>query len=84
MSAYFLFMARETGPIDMTSCIPEVVDVRSNVLIDFLVVLARVVDVVSPSSPLEGLSIMKMLFGETAFAQAVIGSWHSRSAIQAC
>ena len=27
---------------------------------------------------------MKMLFGETAFAQAVIGSWHGGSAIRAC
>ena len=49
--AYFLLMPREMAPIDMTSCIPEVVDVCSDVLIDFLVVLARVVDVVPPSSP---------------------------------
>jgi len=49
--AYFLFMPRETAPVDMTSCIPEVVDVCSDVLIDFLVVLARVVDAVPPSSP---------------------------------
>ena len=33
-------------PIDVTPCIPEIVDVRSNILVDFLVVLARVVDVV--------------------------------------
>ena len=49
--AYFLFMPRETAPIDMTSCISEVVDVCSDILIDFLVVLARVVDMVPPSSP---------------------------------
>ena len=44
--AYFLFMLRETVPIDMTSCVPEVVDVCSDILINFLVVLARVVDMV--------------------------------------
>ena len=51
MSAYFLFMARETVPIDMTSCIPEVVDVCSDILLNFLVMLVRVVDMVPPSSP---------------------------------
>ena len=49
--AYFLFMVRETMPVDMTSRIPEVVDECSDILIDFLVVLAKVVDVVPPSSP---------------------------------
>ena len=39
--AYFLFMARETAPVDMTSCIPKIVDVRSDILVDFLVMLAR-------------------------------------------
>ena len=49
--ANFLFMPRETAPIDVTSCIPEVVDVFFDILIDFLVVLVRVVDMVPPSSP---------------------------------
>ena len=49
--AYFLLIPRETAPIDMTSFIPEVVDVCSDILIDFLVVLVRVVDMVPPSSP---------------------------------
>ena len=49
--AYFLFMVRETTPVDMASRIPENVDVRSDILIDFLVMLVRVVDMVSPSSP---------------------------------
>ena len=75
MLAYFLFMPRETTPIDVTSCIPEVVDVFSDILIDFLVVLVRVVDMVPPSSPLEGLSIITMLVGEKASARAAIGSW---------
>ena len=63
--AYF-FMVRETVPVDMTSCVSEIVDVSSNVFVDFLIVLARVVDAVPPSSPLEGLSIVTMLIGETA------------------
>ena len=44
-------MARETAPVDMTTRVSEIVDVRSDVLVDFLVVLARVVNVVAPSSP---------------------------------
>ena len=50
MAAYFFSMARETVPIDMTSRILEIVDVCSDVLVDFLVMLARVVDVAAPSS----------------------------------
>ena len=84
MPAYFLLMPRETVPIDMTSCILEVVDVSSDILIYFLVELARVVDMVPPSSPLEGLSIITMLVGETASAGAAIRSWCGGSANQAC
>ena len=54
---------------------------HSDVLVDFLVVLARIVNAVPPSSPLEGLSIITMLVSETASAGAAIGSWHGRSAI---
>ena len=84
MPAYFLFMARETTPVDVASCIPEVVDVCSDILVDFLVVLARVVDAVPPSSPLEGLSIVTLLIGKTASVGAAIGSWHGGSANRAC
>ena len=73
--AYF-FMARETAPVDMTSRISEIVFVRTDILVDFLVVLARVVDVVLPSTPLEGLSIIVVLVGETTSARAAIGSCH--------
>ena len=72
-------MAREIAPIDMTSCIPKIVDVFSDILIDFLVELARVVVTVPP-----GLSIITMLVGETASAGAAIGYWHGKSAIRAC
>ena len=49
--AHFLFMSRETALVDMTSHIPKIVDVRSDILVDFLVMLVRVVDMVPPSSP---------------------------------
>ena len=50
-SAYFLHMPRETTPIDMTSRIPEIVDVRSDILVDLLVELVRVVDTVPLAPP---------------------------------
>ena len=52
--AYVLLMPRETAPIDMTSCIPKVVDVCLDILIDFLVVLATVVDMVPLAPPRRG------------------------------
>ena len=51
MLAYFLFMVREMAPVDLTSLVPEVVEVCSDVLVDFLVVLVRVVNAVPPSTP---------------------------------
>ena len=51
LTATYFFMARETALVDMLSRVSEIVDVRSDVLVDFLVVLARVVDSVAPSSP---------------------------------
>ena len=72
--AYFLFMARETTLVDMTLRVLEIVDVRSDILVNFLVVLARVVDAIAPRPPLERLSIITMLFGEMAFAGAAIRS----------
>ena len=59
----------------MTSCGLEIVDVRSDILVDFLVMLARVVDAVPPSSPLEGLSIITIMVGETTSVGAAIRSW---------
>ena len=51
MPAHFFFMARETAPVDMTSSVSEIVEVDSDVLVDLLVMLARVFDAVAPSSP---------------------------------
>ena len=50
-AVYFFFMVIEAAFVDTSSCISEIVDVRSEILVDFLVVLARVVDAVAPSSP---------------------------------
>ena len=72
-------MARETTPINIASCVPEIVDVCSDILVDFLVVLARVVDAVPPSSPLEGLSAITVLVGKMAYAGAAIRSWRGGS-----
>ena len=51
--AYLFFMAREIAPFDMTLCISEIVEVCSDVLVDFLVMLVKVVDTVAPGSPRE-------------------------------
>ena len=50
MVAYF-FMVRKMMLVDMSLCSSEIVKVCSDVLFDFLVVLARVVDAVAHSSP---------------------------------
>ena len=47
-------MARETTPVDMTSRVSEIVDVRSDILLDLLIVLMRVADVV-PLAPPRGV-----------------------------
>jgi len=83
LTAAYFFMARETTLVDMTSCISKIVDVRLDVLVDFPVVLARVIDVVAPSSPMERLSIIAVLVGEMTSAGAAIRSWHGRSANRA-
>ena len=72
--AYFI-MARETALVDMSLRISEIVEVRSDVLVDLLVVLAVMFDAVAPSSPLERLSIITVLVGETTLAGAAIRSW---------
>ena len=76
---YFFFMVRETTPVDMRLRVPEIVDVRSDILFDLLVMLARVVDAVPPSSPLEGLSAITVLVGKMAYAGAAIRSWRGGS-----
>ena len=73
-------MVREMVFVDMSSRVLEIVDVRS----DILVVLARVVDVVAPSSHLERLSIVVVLVGKMTSAGAAIRSWRGGSMNRAC
>ena len=61
-------MATEAALIDMSSCVLEIIEVHSDVLVDLLVMLAKVFNAVAPSSPLEGLSVVAMLVGETTWA----------------
>ena len=79
MAAYFFFMVRKTALVDPSSRTSEIVEVCSDVLIDFLVVLARVVNMVAPGSPLERLSIIAVLVGEMTLARAAIRSWRGGS-----
>ena len=63
-------MATEATLLDTLSCIPEVAEVHSSVLLDLLVVLAMMFGVVAPVSPLE----RKRLVGEMTLTGTVIGS----------
>ena len=74
---YFFFMMRKMTLVDTSSHISEIVKVCLDVLVDFLVVLARVVDAVAPGSPLERLSIIAVLVDKTTLAGAAIRSWRS-------
>ena len=65
--------------VDMMSTVSEIVVVRSDILVDLLVMLARVVDAVAPSSPLKRLSIVTLLVSETTSAGAAIRSQHGGS-----
>ena len=70
--AYFIFMATEAVFVDTSSCISEIIEVHSDVLVDLLVMLAVMFDVVAPSSTLEGLPVVVVLVGEATLA--AIGS----------
>ena len=72
-AAYFFFMATKTALVDASSRVSEIVEVRSDVLVDQLVMLAMVFDAVAPSPPLEGLFVVAVLVGETTWA--AIRSW---------
>ena len=51
VAAYFFFMATEVAFVDTSSRISEIVEAHSDSLVDLLVMLAKVHDVVVPSSP---------------------------------
>ena len=65
-------MVTEAAFIDTSSCISEIVEVHSDVLVDLLVMLVVMFNAVAPSSALEGLPIIAMLVGEATWA--AIGS----------
>ena len=65
-------MATEMTFVDTSSCISEIVEVQSDVLVDLLVRLAVMFNVVAPSSTLEGLSVIAVLVDEATWA--AIGS----------
>ena len=73
MAVHFFFMVTEATFIDMSSCVLEIIEMHSDVLVDLLVMLAKVFDVIAPSSPLEGLSFVMVLVDETTWA--IIRSW---------
>ena len=62
-AVYFFFMAAKAAFVDTSSCISEIVEVHS----DVLVVLAVVLNVVAPSSTLEGLPVVAVLVGEATW-----------------
>ena len=72
VAAYFIIMVTEAAFVDTSSCILEIVEVHSDVLVDLLVGLAVMFNVVAPSSALEELPIVAALVGEATWA--VIGS----------
>ena len=71
-ATYFFFMVTEAVFIDTSSCIPEVVEVHSDVVVDLLIALAVMFNAVVPCSALEGLPIVAVLVGEATWA--AIGS----------
>ena len=67
-AAYFFFMVTEKVFVDTSLRVLEIIEVRSDILVDLLVMLVWVFNAVAPSSPLEGLSVIAVLVGETAWA----------------
>ena len=52
--AYFFFMATEAALVDASLCVSEIIEVHLDVLVNLLVMLAKVFDAVAPSSPWRG------------------------------
>ena len=74
LAATYFFMATEAALVDTLSCISEIIEVHSDVLVDLLVMLAKVFDAVAPSSLIEGLPVVVVLVDEMTWA--AIRSWH--------
>ena len=67
-AAFFFFMVTKAAFVDTPSCILEIVEVHSDVLVNLLVGLAVMFNAVAPTSSLEGLPIVVALVGEAAWA----------------
>ena len=70
---YFFFVATEAAFVDTSSCISEIVEVHSDILVDLLVMLAVMFNAIASSSALEGLPVVVVLVNEATWA--AIGSW---------
>ena len=68
----YSFMATEATFVDTSSCISEIVEVHSDVLVDLLVVLAVMFVTVALISALEELPVVAVLVSEATLA--AIGS----------
>ena len=66
-TAYFFFMVTEAAFVDVSSCISKIIEVHSDILVDFLVGLAVMFNAVAPTSSLEGLPIVVALVGEATW-----------------
>ena len=64
-------MVAEAAFVDTSSCILEIVEVHSDVLVDLLVVLAPMINAVAPSSALEGLPIIAVLVDEATWVAII-------------
>ena len=58
LAAAYFFMATEAVFVDTSSCISEIVEVHSDVLVDLLDMLVVMFNVVATSSALEGLPVL--------------------------
>ena len=72
-ATYFIFMVTEAAFVDTSSCISEIVEVHSDVLVDLMVVLVVMFSAVAPSFALEELPVVVVLVGEATLA--MIGSY---------
>ena len=46
MVAYFFYMATEVALVNTSSCVSEIIEVHSDILVDLLVVLVKMLDAV--------------------------------------
>ena len=72
LAMMYFFMVTKAAFVDTSSCISEIVEVHSDILVDLLVGLVVMFNAVAPSSALKGLPVVAVLVGEATWA--AIGS----------